>query len=262
MAQPKFFPDTHQQELIDILRTAHRTLAVARKTKGVELDRRIAEEKLRLEGMLQQAEARIKLELDAEVVAHEMNLDDALIAAYNANIPVRTIAGDGFGNRYDGGVQQLLVKLRADGRVGSRKGWSPSEEPIGNAEFPSSTGVADMLLATEEVAAPTFSLRYDPVVLVEESAEGAGDQVTAPAVVLELDPRDGWFGIIAKNARKGTPYLSATSCTLYEHPATGEITAFESKETGEETWDHPVARWAKVHPEQTRAGFDAAIAAQ
>jgi len=37
------------------------------------------------------------------------------------------------------------------------------------------------------------------------------------------------------------------------------LTAFESKETGETIWDHPVARWVKDHPEEARAGFDRAL---
>lgn len=60
-----------------------------------------------------------------------------------------------------------------------------------------------------------------------------------------MDARDPYFASIAKNARRGTPYRHATTATLYQHPATGELTVHESKETGETLWDHPVARWVK-----------------
>ena len=117
----------HEQKLINIVKAAHQNLAVARKTKAQEYQRRIALLHAELEAdMLRKTEegmARLKLELDSEVVAHEASLDDALIAAYEAGIPVLQIARDGFGNRYPGGVQQLLVKLRNDGLIGSSTGY-------------------------------------------------------------------------------------------------------------------------------------------
>jgi len=253
--------DSRQQDLIEILRIAHRTLAVARKTRNSELERRIQQEKNRLDGELFKARARLKMEIDAEIAFHEISLDEALIAAYDADIAVRTISVQGFGNRYDGGVQQLLVKLRADNRVGSRRGWQSDDGTIDNtARFPSPVDVVNLLNESEVIHEPVFIAAEEALVLVQASSPGAGDEVTTTAVVLQLDARDPWFESIAKKGRVDSPYLKATSCILYIHPATNKLAAYESKETGEETHDHPVARWAKVHPDEALAGFDAAIA--
>lgn len=251
--------DAQQQDLIEILKTAHRTLAIARKTRASEVNRRVAEAKRRIEGELDRATARIKIEVDAELAFHEIALDEALIATYDAEISVRKIAAEGFGNRYDGGVQQLLVKLRADDRVGSRKGWRNEQEGlISTARFPGPVDVASLVSESDVVAEPTFAVRSEPLVLVPASNDN--DEISVTAVILEFDPRDPWFASIAENARVGSPYLRATFCTLYVHPATGNLVAFESRETGEETYDHPIARYVKIYEKEVRVGFDRAIA--
>lgn len=249
--------DIHQQELVNIVRAAHQTLKIARKTRSIELARRIAEEKLRSDRAFEQAQIRIKMELDDEVEAHAANLDEALIAAYNSEVPIRRIALDGFGNRYDGGVQQLLVKLRDDGRLGNRDGYqrNTSDESYGAAvSFPKPVDVGSILTESTTITGPTFTPLPSPITLVEADDSGENG-VYVPAVLLEMDSRDPWFASIRGNARPGTPYLRATSVTLYEHPATGELLTYESKETGEMTWDHPVARWVKSHYGEALMGF-------
>ena len=257
--QPKPL-DLHQQELVNIVKAAHRTLAVARKTRTTELARRIAEAKLASERRLERELVLIKMDLDAEVVAHETNLDEALIAAYSEGVPIRRIAFDGFGNRYDGGVQQLLVKLRADGRLGNREGWqrNTDEDVEPTVIFPEPVDLSGILAESTTIAEPTFLRLPSPITLVEADAAGE-DGVYAEAVLLTLDSRDPWFKRIEKNARPGTPFLHATTVTLYLHPATGELQTFESRETGETFWDHPVARWVKDHPEEALAGFRVAL---
>src|SRR5690606_35699317 len=125
---------------------AHKTLALAPKTRVAEIARRTAAEKERVDANLRNGIQRIeqeaaaaklrlqqetqrsvtesvesvRIDVDREVAVHESNLDEALIAAYNDGVPIRRIALEGFGNRYDGGVQQLLTKLRNDGRIGHR----------------------------------------------------------------------------------------------------------------------------------------------
>lgn len=255
--------DKHQQGLVNIVRAAHDNLAVARKTRVTESRRRLEEARIQFQRALDTAHAQIEVELDAELAKHQSALDQAIIAAYEADVPVRRIALDGFGNRYDGAVHQLLRELRADGRVGNRDGYQRNvADEAGHSRretrFPEPVDVEGILAKSAEVIGPRFEALPHGLVLVEADAAGE-NEVRVPAVVLSLDERDRWFRKIASNARSHTPFLKATYCTLYEHPATGELMAHESKETGEVTWDHPVARWAKDHPEEARRGFHEAL---
>lgn len=301
--------DVHQQELVNIVKSAHENLAIARKVRSSELGRRMTDtklgiqqgsereleeatknmassklriqheastelekaihdfesEKMRIaleaEGTYARLSVRVKLDLDAEVVAHEAALDDALIAAYNNGVPIRRVALDGFGNRYEGGVQQLLVKLRNDGRLGNRSGH---QRNTGESEtivsFPKPIDVAGILSESTSINQPTYTHLPVPLVLVEPDPKGDGtDGVIVPAVRLDMDLRDPWFARIQKDARPDTPFLRATFCTLYEHPATGEIVAYESKELGATLWDHPVARYVKNHKSEVAEGFRVAL---
>lgn len=250
--------DIHQQELVNLIRAAHQTLALARKTRSTELARRLAEGKLQIEREWENRQAAIKMDLDAEVAVHESNLDEAMIGAYNNGVPIRRIALDGFGNRYDGGVQQLFTRLRSDGRVGSRDGFQRnSKESAPTASFPKPINVEGILNESTTIDGPAFLHLPEPITLVEADPDGQNG-VYAEAVTLTMDPRDPYFARIQKNARVGTPYLHATEATLYLHPATGELVTQESRETGDLIWDHPVARWVKDHPEEAREGFEAA----
>jgi len=248
--------DIHQQELVNIVKAAHSTLAVARKLRGTELNRRLVADRARVErefdGALDAGAARVRIELDAEIAQHESALDESLIAAYVSDIPIRRIALDGFGNRYDGTVHQLMAKLRADGRVGNRIGYQDSTIDT-EVAFPKVVDVNAILEEAGATYGPSFAKLDEPLVLVP--ASGGNDAITVEAVTLTLDARDPWFRSISKNARPGTEYATATSCTLYIHPASGELVAHESRETGATTWDHPVARWAKDHRAETLDGF-------
>jgi hypothetical protein len=253
--------DIHQQELVNIIKAAHSTLGVARKVRSSELARRIRSEKERIEREAEKAidesVARVKHELDSEVAAHESALDEALIAAYNALVPIRRIALDGFGNRYDGGAHQLIAKLRDDGRIGNRVGYQGNgvdiEETRTEVFFPEPVNVESILAEATTIYGASFTALAKPLELIPATA--TDDAVTVQAVTLALDARDPWFRSIAKNARAGTVFAKATSCTLYLHPASGELVAHESRETGATTWDHPVARWAKDHRAETLDGF-------
>jgi len=261
--------DIHQQELVNIIKAAHSTLAVARKVRTSELARRLAAEKetieLAAEKALEESAIRVKLELDAEVAAHESALDEALICAYNENVPVRRIALDGFGNRYDGGVHALFAKLRNDGRLGNRDGYQTNRSNLDIADshtevaFPKPVDVDGILTEATTFHTPYFTALPDPIELVPASR--SMDAITAQAVRMSLDSRDPWFRSIAKNARVGTTFADATYCTLYLHPATGELMARESKESGATTWDHPVARWMVEHRVEALKGFHTALVA-
>lgn len=257
----------HQQELINVVKAAHGNLAVARKVKTREIERRYDEARIEIERQLDELRMRILLQVEEEIVEHERALDASLIAAYSEGIPIKRIAQDGFGNRYPGAVQALLTKLRADGQVGSSEGYQRNTTDELDTEtvvsFPKPIDVDGVLSEATTIDEPYFEMLRGTngvyLNLVPESAPGAGDGVQVPAVVLTMDARDPYFKSIEKNARPGTPFRYATVATLYLHPATGELLVHESKEEGEILWDHPVARWVKTHPEEARAGFDAAL---
>jgi hypothetical protein len=248
--------DEHQQKLVAIVKAAHQNLAIARKTKAQEYQRRTslmrAELEMELLRKIDEGNERIRLELDAEVTAHEGSLDDSLIAAYNAGIPVLRIAREGFGNRYPGGVQQLLVKLRNDGLIGSTVGQqrNTNDGITPTIAFPKAIDVEATINEANTISAPVFTLLPDRLELVP------GDPTfSVAAVQVNMDPRDPWFKHIEANARPGTPYKRATDCTIYLHPATGDLTVYESKEEGETLWDHPVARWVYTHLEEVMSSY-------
>lgn len=259
--------DHHQQELVNIVKAAHQNLSIARKTAAAELNRRRDAEELRIKNetaqALEAAMVRIKMELDGEVAIHASALDETLIAAYEAGVPIRRIALDGFGNRYDGGVHQMLRELRNDGRLGNREGYQRNSGEGDDVviTFPKPIDVNQILSEASTVADKSFTKLPKPLVLVEADAQRNLDQVAVDAVTLTMDSRDPFFAQIAKNARKGTPFRHATTATLYLHPATGELVTHESKETGETTWDHPVARWVKTFPGEALDGFKSAAEA-
>lgn len=250
--------EQHQQELVSVVRAAHQTLALARRTRSSELARRIAEAKIAAERVFDQLKESAQLDLDREITQHEVNLDDSLIAAYEGNVPVLQIALQGFGNRYPGGVQELVTKLRADGRIGSKTDYQRNTADAAESAvaFPEPVDVQALLAEHNTIAEPTFELLPEPIELVPGDPEWS-----VPGVVLTMDARDPYFGQIAPNARKNTPYLRATTATLYQHPATGNLMVVESKETGEVMWDHPVARWVKDHPDEAQVGFENALSA-
>jgi hypothetical protein len=251
--------DINQQKLINIVKTAHKNLAVARKMKVSETERRISEFKIKMTRALEESEAVIRHDLEAELQAHASALDEALIAAYDGGVAVRRIALDGFGNRYDGAVHVMLTDLRKDGRVGSR-GHDATSDPsaISESYFPKPIDIDSILSEATTVEPPKFDLLVEPLELIPADKDG-NDGMFTTAVRLTLDSRDLWFRSIAGRARPGTRYMDATYCTLYVHPFSDNLIVAESEETGVELWDHPIARWAKEYPEAARKGFDAAI---
>lgn len=259
--------DSHQQETLALVKAAHITLISARKIRTSEVARRVADlrfpiqqEIAKLQRELELAEATASAEVDFEIAEHEAAEDEALIAAYNAGVPIRRIALEGFGNRHDNPVYLRLRALRAEGRVGNvtnRQG--EGEERESGAEFPKAINVKDLVAKSNEVQKPEYTALPDLLTLLPESEPGAGDGVSVPTVLLRMDSRDPYFVTIAENMRPGSPHRDATTATLYKHPGTGKIVAHESPEAGELLWDHPVARYVLDHPNEVRAGFDAAL---
>jgi hypothetical protein len=246
----------HQQELVNVVKATHQNLIVARKVKTQEIDRRLTEARIQAERDWAKIEATIRLDVDAEIAAFEAAEDEAIIAAYENGVPVRRIALDGFGNRLDGAVHAKLRDLRKDGRVGNVEGYQRRDDEAERVvAFPQPVDVDSVLAERTTLNEPTFTLNPEPLILVDPAPDGSDPGITVPAVTLELDERDPWFASIQGRARRGTPYAQATTVTLYLHPATGELTTHESKETGDLIWDHPVARWVKDHQEDALAGY-------
>lgn len=249
----------HQQELINVVKSAHDTLLVARRVKSQEVERRLAEARIQAERDWDEIEARIRHDVIAEIAVHESNEDEALIAAYEAGVPVRNIALQGFGNRLDGAVHQKLRDLRADGRVGNVEGYQPRlTDGDRVVSFPKPVDVETILAEKTTISPPVFTLD-GPLVLVPADTSGL-NEIAVPSVKITMDERDPYFKQIEGNMRKGTQWKGATHATLYLHPATGALIAHESKEPGDILWDHPVARWVKDHESEARAGVEAALA--
>lgn len=254
--------DTHQQELVNVIKAAHQNLAVVRRMRSGELARRMTADRLRIEQdverALEESATRVRMTLDAEVAAHESALDEALIAAYNAGVPTRRIGLDGFGNRYDGGAAQLIAKLRDDGRIGTRVGYQRKNgEYDTSVRFPEPIDTEAILSEATTIAEITFG-RASDLTLVQPDKNGENG-IAVPAVIITMDSRDPWFASIKGNARPGTQWIGATTAVLYLHPSTGELLAHESKELGTTLWDHPVARWVKENMALAREGFDTAM---
>ena len=251
----------HQTTLLNILRAARKNSDTARRIREREISRRLAEAKLEAQRQWDRIENDIRVEVNDEVTRHAAAVDEALIAAYNAGVPVRRIALDGFGNRHDGNVHVMLKALRADGRVGNAVGFqiNADGEDHRTVEFPQAAVIEEMLEEHTTIKEPEITLLDSGLVLVPESAPGAGDGITVAAATLTLDSRDPYFHSIRDNARKGTLHRQATTATIYIHPGTGKLVAHESAENGDLIWDHPVARFVKDHNEQVRAEFEAVL---
>lgn len=252
----------HQEKLLSTVKAAHANLEVARRTKDRETARRIAEAKIQAQREWDRVEELIRIDVAASVNLHATALDEALIAAYNAGVPVRNIARDGFGNRHDSNVHVMLRKLREDARVGNVVGYQGREDESDERSivFPDPINVEAILLEANEIQDPEITLLDEPFTLVEESAPGAGDNVEVRAAVIKLDARDPYFSMIRGNHRKGSPYMNATKATIYVHPGSGKLVAHESAEEGDMIWDHPVARFVKDHNDQVREEFDRLVA--
>lgn len=238
--------------LVLVVKAARENLAMARAVRAAELQRRINEARITSERMLQEATEAARIELDNQIAVHESALDEALIAAYNDNVPQRRVALDGFGLRYDGTVTALYRKLRDDGRLktkGPGRKLPGTEAPA----FPEPVDVETLIDARTTAHEPIF----EDLGMVE-----IAEDFSIRLVKITLDWRDPYFNAIASKGRLGLPpeVTSATSAQLYlDH--NGAIAARESTEPAyPEIWDHPVARWVKDYPDAALAGYNAAIA--
>lgn len=237
---------TQQQDLVLVVKAAHQNLALARKTRQTEQARRIQEFRIRMERELEIGIENIRRDMDYEVAAHESALDEAIIAAFNDGVPVRRIALDGFGNRYDGGASQLIAKLRADGRVGVREGYQRNTgESDPTVSFPKAVDVEALIDVRTTVDGPRFADMGDVMI---------DDDFSVRMVSVNMDSRDPYFNSIAKQMRPGTQYARATSAMLYLGPD-NLIHAQESEEVSDQYWDHPVARWVKDHQAEAFEGY-------
>lgn len=259
MPEPRKRPLTeYQEELLATVKATRKTAEVARRMKEREASRRIAEAKIQAQRDWDAIEAAIRIDVADEIAQHVSASDEALIAAYNAGVPVRRIALDGFGNRHDGNVHAALKALRIDGRVGNAVGYQLRNDSTEerSVEFPQLIDIETVLAEKAVIDEPMVTPLDGKLTLVEESRPGADDGIYVDAAVVKMDSRDPYFNTIKGNAREGTPYLHATTATIYLHPGDGRLVCHESTEAGELIWDHPVARFVKEYNDQVREEFD------
>lgn len=252
--------DAYQRELVNLVKAAHTTVDVARRTSSTELSRRIRENRIRIEREHDESETQIKIDMDAEMVLHQSNLDEALIAAYEANVPIRQIALDGFGNQYTGGAQQRISKLRDDGRIGSKTGYQRNtgdSEPA--SSYPKPVDVASILAEATTMQAPTFKLMEQELVVI--AATPTEEAITVSSYArLTMDERDPWFRSILGDAAPGAT-LGATTATLFWNPYNAtEMRVLGSTEKIGKKWHDPVAYWVALHPVEAFIGFKSAFA--
>lgn len=248
--------DIHQQELVNVVKAAHSTLAVARQTKSTEQARRIAELKLRLDREFEEESEKIRHDLDFALTQHEVNLDEALIAAYNNGIPIAVISAEGFGNRYAGTTQQLLNKLREDGRVGSSERGRRGETR--KVAFPEPVDVDSVL---KESLTPT-ERTWEALDERLEIAPAFEDRpaILVDSVRLTFDSRDPWFRSIPLPPHPdNVKYLHANTLVVFRNPGTGQIVSKDHREVSALFYEHPIARWVKDHQDEASAAFDAAL---
>ena len=239
-----------QQRLVNLVRVAHDNLILARRLKVQERTRRVAIARADFERVC----AQIELDIENEIVQHEVAEDAAIIAAYNNGVPVLRIGTDGFGNRLPGAAQRKVAELREAGLLGNKVDYQAGQERV---EFPKAVDVEATLTEALTVEPPKFEANDLPLVLLPATDTEPG--VSVPSVKITMDPRDPWFKQIEQNARPGTEYRHATTATIYLAPHDGSLVTYESKEAGDTYWDHPVARWVKDHPTEALEGYETAI---
>jgi hypothetical protein len=258
MAAPKPL-DSHQRELVNLIKAAHRNLGLARDTRKAEEARRLHEAKLQAARDWEKIAFGIRDDLDRELTEHASALDEALIAAYEAGVPVRAIALQGFGNQFDGGVQGKLRDLRQDGRLGMRHGHQRNKQDAveSHVAFPTPIDVEAVLEEATTVALPTFEPigRYVLFEATAKEAEVAVDQ----AVLVTMDSRDPFFRDIEEQASFSAD-RGSLSVVLYDNPfKPGELRAPGLNLDPKERWMNRVAYWVALHPVEAREQFDAAV---
>lgn len=243
--------DPQQNQLVGLIRVAHTNLQVAHRSRSSELARRLRENKLRIERDLEQTEAAIKINIDYEMAQHQSSLDETIIAAFNAGVPIRRIALDGFGNQYDGQANARLVKLRDEGRVGTKINYQRGSTPnLEEVVFPQPVVFEQLLSEATVVAEPAFKY-LGPT----EAADGT----MVGAVTLTIDGRDPWLKTVQDRKAYGATH--SLSVVLFINPYRDNLMAFDASLDPELRWDNAAAYWVATHAETARASFDAIIAA-
>lgn len=232
-----------QQVALANVREARIAYELAKRNRRAEIDRRMAD-----------VEARITLEVNDQVAALDVQLDDAMIAAVDAGVSIRRIAIDAMGATHDGSVRRMIHEALADRR--NEELDSVTGGVSGNSLIPEVALDIERARQQQPVGAPRFTLHTAEHVLYEDQDQ----RIVAPTVTLELDPFDPWIATMSENGRKGSETLSATVCTIYRNPGDGKIVALESRESGTTFYDHLAARWVKDHQAEAAAGYDAVLA--
>lgn len=256
-------PTPEQQAILAAARKARIDYEVAKRSRAQAIELKVNE-----------LRAQVIVQVDDAINAHARALDDAMLAAVDAGVPIRRIAFDAFGARHDASVRRMIHEALADRRrhqheIGEVSG-NDAEEPVALSDLPpmeveiergeiaiTEVDLPSHILGNDApVGAPRFTLVEVEHVLYEDGTE----RVTVPTVRVELDPLDPWIPQVREFARKGSEHRNTTVCTIYRNPGTGKMIALESSEPGSTFYDHLAARWVKDHQDEASAGYDAALA--
>lgn len=244
--------DAHQTELLNLVKVSHANLLLARQVRAAEAGRRRKVAKIEVERILESKLAQIDVDLENEMAAHASAEDEALIAAFEAGIPQRRIALDGFGNQYDGAVVQKLVKLREDGRIGNKIGYQRNNrapEDSAQVVFPEPFDIDTELAEAQQI--PDIDFQYAGIY---EAADGS--EVDSVNVI--IDKRDPW--IRAAHQFKAFGATDSLVVTIFLNPYRDELVAVDETLDPDKKWNNVAAYWVAKHPTEARTAYNAAIA--
>lgn len=145
--------------------------------------------------------------------------------------------------------------------MGNRHGHQRNTTDGGATEvaFPKPIDVESVLAEAMETEPPVFTAIGRHVLF--EATERSEEMAVDNAVLVTMDPRDPYFSAIQDQASFSAD-RKATEVILYENPyRPEELRAPGLNLDPKERWMNPVAFWVAEHPQEARAGFDAAVAA-
>lgn len=240
-----------QQVILAKVRDARIALDAARRNRKTEIDRRI---NLVL--------SSITADVDDEINALDLTLDNLMIQAVESGVSIRKIATLAMGATHDGSVRRMIHEAMAD-----RRREEQDQERVERGGSPLAVLAGEMapVSGNSTIADPddlpvTGGTRFTLDQVEHVLYEDANERIVVATVIVELDPLDPWISTMRDLGRKGSEHLTATTCTIYRNPGDGKMIALESREPGDTFYDHLAARWVKDHQDDASRGYDQAIA--
>lgn len=240
-----------QQVILAKVRDARVALDAARRNRKTEIDRRI---NLVL--------SSITADVDDEINALDLTLDNLMIQAVESGVSIRKIATLAMGATHDGSVRRMIHEAMAD-----RRREEQDEERVERGGSPLAVLAGEMapVSGNSTIADPddlpvTGGTRFTLDQVEHVLYEDANERIVVATVVVDLDPLDPWISTMRDLGRKGSENLTTTTCTIYRNPGDGKMIALESREPGDTFYDHLAARWVKDHQDDASRGYDQAIA--